>query len=158
MSSRISLKRSKSRSSKSKSSKNASHRRSPGKQKRKYGNRDRKSVNFNTFGKIKEFANEFESFIDIDSPRVPRLSGVASLSHIIGTRALWIRCDRTKHGWHIVIHWERRFLPIEHVAIQAILGSDFRRETLNLMRVLSEPRGAGRKRWNILYESKLIKP
>ena len=81
-----------------------------------------------------------------------------------GLQALAILSELAHSGFAVTVQsmdgtllfsWERRFLPIEHVAIQAILGSDFRRETLNLMRVLSEPRGAGRKRWNILYEHKL---
>lgn len=46
-------------------------------------------------------------------------------------------------------------LPAEIVALQAVLGSDRRRETLNLMRVMSEFGPEGNKRWNILYRSKL---
>jgi len=46
----------------------------------------------------------------------------------------------------------------ELVALQFALGSDRRRETLNLMRVMSRPSDPkGRNRWNILYERKLTK-
>lgn len=125
------------------------------KSKRTWRARNRQSINFDTFGKVKEFAKPNESYLDIDAARAPKLSGINSLAHILGVVPLFVRCDRTRRGWHIVIRWSRKFQPIEHVAIQAILGSDYRRETLNLMRVLSGPRGAGTKRWNLLYSGKL---
>jgi len=37
-----------------------------------------------------------------------------------------------------------------------VLGSDSRRECLNLMRVLSNYGKEGKKRWNLLYKRKLI--
>lgn len=47
----------------------------------------------------------------------------------------------------------------EIVAAQAILGSDFRRESLNLMRCISlrtgRPAPAQEKYWNILFDKKL---
>jgi hypothetical protein len=80
-------------------------------------------------------------------------------SRIIGLRVNFIRYDRTRRGWHIVIRLERRkrknggFTPLEKVALQAVFGSDARREALNLMRVIN---GNGKdKRWNILYSRKL---
>jgi hypothetical protein len=61
--------------------------------------------------------------------------------------------ERTARGWHVVIGLSISITPIETVALQAILGSDPRRESLNLMRVLYG--GGSDKRWNILYKRKL---
>lgn len=47
--------------------------------------------------------------------------------------------------------------PAQMVALQSVLGSDPRREALNLMRVLSLSKMTPRywkKRWNLLYRSK----
>ncbi len=47
---------------------------------------------------------------------------------------------------------------LEIVALQFALGSDCKRETLNLMRVMSRPSDPkARNRWNILYERKLTR-
>jgi len=50
--------------------------------------------------------------------------------------------------------------PAEQVMLQAVLGSDRRREMLNAMRVLSiRLRGADpfwQARWNLLYSGKLV--
>jgi hypothetical protein len=60
----------------------------------------------------------------------------------------------------VVLYFHERFQPAEIVALQSILGSDARRERLNLMRVLgmrSTPVDSKfwRARWNILYAYKL---
>jgi hypothetical protein len=70
----------------------------------------------------------------------------------------WFRIDKTRRGYHVIIHYPFRFLPAEQVALQAILGSDRRRESLNLMRALSLARYPSRiraKEWNILFRAKL---
>ena len=53
----------------------------------------------------------------------------------------------------MVIKLNRSLAAIEMVALQSVLGSDPRRECLNLMRVLYG--GGADRRWNILYSSKL---
>lgn len=73
---------------------------------------------------------------------------------MLGVSPLFIRHDRTRRGWHVVIRWNRKFEPAERVALQAVLGSDVKRETLNLMRVIGG-RHRGNKRWNILYSHKI---
>lgn len=64
---------------------------------------------------------------------------------------------RTKKGWHIEIHLGTSLQPGETVAAQVLCGSDRKRETLNLMRVLGLKNAPAfwRKRWNILYAEKL---
>jgi hypothetical protein len=77
----------------------------------------------------------------------------------IGLRPVWVRTDRTRRGWHVRIRLTRRLLPAETVALQALLGSDDRRECLNLMRVMSlarqDPGPYFRRRWNLLFKEKL---
>lgn len=70
-----------------------------------------------------------------------------------------VRYDRTRRGFHVVIWLSESLTRAELVALQACLGSDARREALNLMRVRSmrvygcPPRD--RARWNLLFEEKL---
>lgn len=77
----------------------------------------------------------------------------------IGLRPIWLRTDRTRRGWHIVIRLTRALLPAECVALQALLGSDDRRECMNLLRVMSiarrDPGPFWRHRWNLLFSYKL---
>lgn len=67
--------------------------------------------------------------------------------------------QRTRHGWHVLIKLREKLQPAEIVALQSIMGSDGRRETLNLMRALHMRKNkVGRfwgKRWNILFGGKL---
>lgn len=112
------------------------------------------------WGVLGEKANPKRAYLDFDLGRCsPRLAGIHVTLRAIRNRAAWIRYDRTKKGWHIVIALRDALQPAETVALQACCGSDIRRETLNLMRVLAIRRkGASpfwRKRYNILYEFKL---
>lgn len=69
-----------------------------------------------------------------------------------------MRYDRTKRGWHVVIEWDRAFPPVALVALQAILGSDSRREALNFMRALSLDGCRDRQcflRFNLLFSHKV---
>lgn len=76
-------------------------------------------------------------FLDYDFRRTPRLAQLFAACHIAGLKVVSIMDRRTKKGWHRVIRLRQRLSPAETVALQAILGSDRRRENLNLMRVLS---------------------
>ena len=76
-------------------------------------------------------------------------------------RPLWIEDRKTKRGWHRRVHFRERYEPAELVCFQACVGSDGRREALNLMRVLALRKGGTRigsfwrSRWNVLYSEKL---
>ena len=58
-----------------------------------------------------------------------------------------------------MIRLTRALAPAETVAVQALLGSDSRREALNLMRAMSvsrrDPGAFWRRRWNLLFSYKL---
>ena len=67
---------------------------------------------------------------------------------------------RTRRGWHVAITLRDALEPAEIVALQSCLGSDRRREALNLMRVIGLRRTHGIdsfwfERWNLLYREKL---
>lgn len=93
-------------------------------------------------------------YLDFDG-RLPR----GLIDRIVWAVKLWqwtlvaIRYDRTQRGWHVVVGIQEKVRPALIVAAQAILGSDYKREAFNLMRVQSlahVPR-FWRERWNVLY-------
>lgn len=111
---------------------------------------------FTRFGQIKEQTCHSRTFCDYDHAEAPHLLPFFSVARIVGLRPRWVRYDKTRRGWHVVIQWNRIMSDSELVALQFALGSDYKRETLNLMRVMARPSNrAQRCRWNILYERKL---
>lgn len=112
------------------------------------------------FGIVKARTVLSRVYLDFDRRRVPRLVPLWAVCRIVGLRPIWIRSDRTRRGWHVVIALRERLEPAELVALQACMGSDRRRETLNLLRVIGMRRSPIRStfwhtRWNLLYASKL---
>ena len=89
--------------------------------------------------------------LDFDRRRVSwkrlarRLIFLERLMHI---DPLEIVIHRTKHGYHVRILLGREFSPLAIVALQACLGSDYRREILNLERIVVGGRYA-----NILFHN-----
>lgn len=93
-------------------------------------------------------------YLDFDGP-LPR----DIMSRIAWGLRLWqwtpeaVRIDRTRHGWHVVVGVQEEVPPPLVVAAQAVLGSDYKREAFNLMRVqhLDALPSFWRERWNVLY-------
>jgi hypothetical protein len=112
----------------------------------------RKTAYVGNAGIVKQYAEPDLSMCDYDSPRRAPIAVIVRIAKMLNTRFLWLREDRTRHGWHMLIKWARKFEPAELVAIQCLLGSDLQRETYNLSRVLS---GKKSHRWNLLFERKL---
>ena len=48
-----------------------------------------------------------------------------------------IEVDRTRHGYHVTIHVARRVSFMRVILLQALLGSDWRRETFNSRRAIA---------------------
>jgi len=65
----------------------------------------------------------------------------------------------TARGWHIIIHITERLSASEVIAIQATLGSDIKRELMNLQRYFGfrdkKVPKFWRDRWNLLFEKKV---
>jgi len=73
----------------------------------------------------------------------------------VACRAEWVRIDRTRRGYHVCIRVNRNLSMLRVILVQALLGSDWRRETFNARRA-SRMRYVGpfwRERVNTLYYS-----
>jgi hypothetical protein len=111
---------------------------------------------YKRFGRIAEYADTRYLYLDFDHAMgTSRLRSVYTLARLCGFKIRWVRCDRTAHGWHMVVAIQNRLPALALVAAQAILGSDFRRESLNLMRCLSRPSAVRARYWNILFDKKI---
>jgi hypothetical protein len=78
---------------------------------------------------------------------------LAWVCNTVGVPVEYYRCDRTRNGWHVTVRVARRINALSVVALQAIMGSDPRREAFNLMRVrnLRSVAPFWRGRWNVFY-------
>jgi hypothetical protein len=106
-------------------------------------------------GIVKYEADPRRTLCDYDTVTPPSLELVYRIARMLEIKPVLIEYNRTRRGWHLIITWNRRFKPIEIVALQCCLHSDIRRETFNLARVFSGK--ARSRRWNILFERKLTK-
>lgn len=68
----------------------------------------------------------------------------------------WVMHETAK-GYHIEILIKEPLEPLAIVCLQALCGSDLRRETFNMARVLklSDAPTFWQSRWNVLYSEKL---
>jgi hypothetical protein len=111
-----------------------------------------------TVGLVERHRND-EILLDFDSSRTPSLRTLWSLLSLWGLRPRFVCDTRTRRGWHRIIGLSKALPPAERIAAQCCLGSDLKREALNLMRVLSfcrtPPNCFALSRWNILFERKL---
>lgn len=110
---------------------------------------------FKKFGVVKELYDPYCVYLDIDSGR-PDLMTLWKRLRVCKLRPEWMRIDRTLHGYHVVIRLQSKLSPWKILALQAILGSDPRREAMNWARLNAEPKSKfALRRWNILYEYKI---
>lgn len=92
--------------------------------------------------------------LDFDTPTCPRLLHRARwLARLLHWTVRGVEYRRTRHGWHVVITIAQSIAPTSLVAAQAILGSDWRRESFNLLRArhLARVGPQWRQRFNVLY-------
>lgn len=105
------------------------------------------------FGQVKIYGDRYTTLSDIDRKKPPTLERVFRVSHVVGLGVSWVRIDRSSsERWHLVIRWRRAMSRSQIVALQLLMGSDWRREMFNFYRVLS---GIRSRRWNFLFEEKL---
>ena len=111
------------------------------------------------WGRYGHYSTARQAFVDIDDSQCPTMRSVFAVLHVIGLRSDCVCFERTKRGWHVIVYLRTMLEAGEIIALQAILGSDNRREALNLRRAISMRRlGVERfweRRWNILYRGKL---
>jgi hypothetical protein len=97
--------------------------------------------------------------VDIDRARLP-VGYDEQIRWMMATMrwpVRWVSYYRTAKGWHVEIDIAKRIHPWRVIAIQAALGSDFRRETFNLRRTSrwSELPEVARDHWNVLFTRKI---
>lgn len=96
---------------------------------------------------------DFDGAVPLDFP-----DRCEFLQHTLGLTLDAFRYDRSSNGgYHVCIRLAAPLEPVAVVAVQALLGSDYRRETYNLARVLELENAPAfwHSRWNVLYSSKL---
>jgi len=94
--------------------------------------------------------------IDVDSER-PTIAILRWKVHRAGYRVVWMSETRSasRGGWHVTLKLSPPPKSAEEVvALQAILGSDLRREACNLKRARLLPVADPfwRDRWNVFYK------
>ena len=110
--------------------------------------------------------------MDYDT-RAELVQGVARMRFLVMMATLH-GCDessfrmkryRTRRGWHVELYQSGRGRALrlssaQTVALQAILGSDYRREAFNLFRAMRLSRAPGFWRklphWNVLHKERLV--
>jgi len=92
------------------------------------------------------------SVLKLDCDRKLDRIRIADALSLLGIKPLRASVFRTANGFHVYIHIKGSLTDMETVALQVILGSDYRRECFNLMRVRSNNFKDGS--WNILFSRK----
>lgn len=108
-------------------------------------------------GIVKELWSPSIIMLDIDgnAAALPTVIKLRELLGLMNLTARSVRYDRTEHGYHVVIHLRQRLRLAEAIAVQAILGSDPRREAFNLARARTNPGRFWRARANLLFGERL---
>lgn len=79
--------------------------------------------------------------------------GMVARFHALGVDGVSVERSGSGKGWHVVVRCRRRLSIMRVVALQAILGSDWKRELYNSRRAAAWRRVPRfwRKRGNVLY-------
>lgn len=104
------------------------------------------------WGLVKVRGDRKTILCDYDSERPPQLARIWRVLIRVGLPPAFVRYDRTRRGWHVVIRVRRALTSGELVALQFACGSDPKRERYNLYRIIA---GARPRDWNLLFSEKL---
>ena len=94
--------------------------------------------------------------IDIDKPRISThdVNKILKVKSILGLDINSVKIEKSHSGnYHITFEVQNNLNDFEIVAIQAMMGSDYKRECYNLLRVASGK--FKNKEWNILFKKKI---
>jgi hypothetical protein len=113
-------------------------------------------MNLSTFGVVDRRGSSRTLLLDFDGegPDWGRIYNVARRHRL---KPVAMELYRTRHGWHVVVFTRRRVEPWQALVLQALMGSDWRRESLNLLRLWDTAGQVQRGlkwRWNVLYNGK----
>lgn len=117
------------------------------------GDIPREAMRIGVAGIVKVYGKPGLLMLDYDTKKPFCFRHIAWVARRLRFRLNWVSYQRTVRGWHILVQCNRKFSPMETVALQAILGSDRKRETFNLCRILSGK--ISDNRWNLLFKEKL---
>lgn len=98
------------------------------------------------------------AMLDYDEWNKPAsMMEIYSVARIIQRTVVAVSQERSSggKGWHVTVRFLEPMLPAEIIALQFALGSDNRRETMNLGRVMASNFNEEETRWNLLYSQKL---
>lgn len=89
--------------------------------------------------------------------RVITMRSILAVARIVGfgIKSVHVYRSQSGKGRHYVIETDREWSDLEIVCLQSIMGSDIKRETLNLARVINSGNGGRSNRWNVLYNRKI---
>lgn len=105
-------------------------------------------------GLVKLCAAPGRIMLDIDQRKAPQYWPIFARLRHLNLSPEYLRIDRTRHGWHVIVQLKEKLSPAVTVALQCILGSDLKREQWNLFRVMSG-KAERNNRWNMLFEERL---
>lgn len=127
--------------------------RSPSNVRRFFSSREK--VRFGCPGVVRYYGSPRTLLLDFDHIWPVTFIMISAVFRHLNLNSECIEYHRTRRGWHVAIRLKGDGLkPAEICALQVLLGSDPRRETFNLSRVLS---GKAEKnhRWNLLFDYKV---
>ena len=67
----------------------------------------------------------------------------------MGLKVVDVRCSQTTNGWHLELDLDNEIDDLKAIIMQLALGSDYRREVCNLLKV-----ERGCRNWNTLFRRK----
>jgi hypothetical protein len=97
-------------------------------------------------------ATELKLDIDTDRTEISWLGmsrRIDLVESLLGLKEINCKIRNTKHGYHWYIKIKETLTPIETCLIQTLMGSDYKRECFNLIRIKHHC-----KRWNVLFQKK----
>lgn len=93
--------------------------------------------------------------LDIDRKVYSGSSRIFAVCSLLNLKIISSRMLRSQNGnFHWIIELEQSLNPIQTVAIQALMGSDWKRECFNLLRAnqLKDKSSTVKNHWNVLFK------
>jgi hypothetical protein len=107
-------------------------------------------------GIVEHYATDRMTLHDYDNPiKPPAIAEILYIAGILGAEVRTLEFFPSRRGTHLAITWSVQWTPTQTVAVQALLGSDPRREAHNLRRLMDGWNTTNDRGWNILFRSKV---
>lgn len=90
--------------------------------------------------------------LDMDGWFLPNIQArLDTVKHLTQLETKDTRFKKTKNGFHVYLYFKENLSDWQVLALQAILGSDWKREAINFRRL----RQGSLKNWNVLFSEKI---